>query len=180
MDYNHNTFEETLLKNLYSYLKLMGEVDTVMPDAPDIEDCWEKIGSAYLPDGIREFQDYPLTSLGWITYVGMAVAQMWDMDWTRYSQHDDLYALLRDKRGFDEMDEHIAQDWLALDETKQNELSTLVGNLAARTYNYLMHQGLEPGTAQAMKAYVACLHQLYIMGACMQLHRLGYHMTALN
>ena len=27
------------------------------------EDKWEEIAKAYIPDGIREFQDYPLASL---------------------------------------------------------------------------------------------------------------------
>ncbi len=180
MESNPTTFEERLLQDLYTHLKLHGEVDDMMPDAPDIEEKWVPVANAYLADGIREFQDYPLTSLGWMFYVGMAVAAMWDKDWVCYSQVEDLYAMLRDVRGFDEMDEHIAQDWLGLDEKKQDDLSRLVGNLAARTYNYLMRAGLEPCTAQAMQAYMACLHQLYLMGACVQLHRMGYHMTALS
>ena len=38
-------------------------------------------------------------------------------------------------------------------------------------------QRLEPGTKEAFNAYVACLHQLYLFGAAMQLKRMGYHMT---
>ena len=30
------------------------------------------------------------------------------------------------------------------------------------------------------KAYVSCLHQLYLFGAAMQLNRMGYHMTKMN
>jgi len=41
----------------------------------------------------------------------------------------------------------------------------------------LMHQRIEPGTKEAFNAYVSCLHQLYLMGAAMQLKRMGYHMT---
>jgi hypothetical protein len=43
-----------------------------------------------------------------------------------------------------------------------------------------MHQRLEPGTKEAFNNYVACLHQLYLMGAAMQLKRMGYHMTKMN
>ena len=32
----------------------------------------------------------------------------------------------------------------------------------------------------AFNGYVACLHQLYLMGAAMQLKRMGYHMTKMN
>jgi hypothetical protein len=43
-----------------------------------------------------------------------------------------------------------------------------------------MHQRIEPGTKEAFNAYVACLHQLYLMGAAMQLKRMGYHMTKMS
>ena len=43
-----------------------------------------------------------------------------------------------------------------------------------------MHQHLEPGTKEAFNGYVACLHQLYLMGASMQLKRMGYTMTKIN
>lgn len=177
MESNPTTFEQNLLKDLYSYLKLMGEVDDMMPDAPDIEERWVPSLNTYMPDGIREFQNYPLTSIGWMMYVGMAIAQLWDLDWEKYSQVEDLYTMLRDVRGYDEMDEYITEAILKLDVKRADELTKLVGNCAARTYNYMMRQGVEPGTAEALQAYVSCLHQMYLMGACVQLHRLGYHMV---
>ena len=180
MDDNNNTFEQNLLSQLYSYLKLHGEVANMMPDCPDVEQQRTPVCNAYLPDGVREFQDYPLSSLGWMAYVGMAMAHFWDADWEKYSHIDDIYAMLRDARGYDLLDEHIAHDILALDDAKADELSTLVGNLAARTYNYMMRQGLEPGTAQAVQAYIGSLHQLYLMGMCIQLHRMGYEMKKLQ
>ena len=53
----------------------------------------------------------------------------------------------------------------------------LVGECASRVNNLLMHQPIEPGTKEAFEAYVSCLHQLYLMGAAVQLRRMGYHMT---
>ena len=47
---------------------------------------------------------------------------------------------------------------------------------AARVYSALMHEKIEPGTKEAFVAYVACLHQLYLFGAAVQLKRMGYHM----
>jgi len=43
-----------------------------------------------------------------------------------------------------------------------------------------LHQHLEPGTKEAFTGYVSCLHQLYLMGAAMQLKRMGYHMTKMR
>ena len=33
---------------------------------------------------------------------------------------------------------------------------------------------------EAFNGYVACLHQLYLFGAAMQLKRMDYHMTKMN
>jgi hypothetical protein len=115
---------------------------------------------------MREFQDFPSASLGWMMYIGMAVAKMWDTEWEVmeqreqsdaridsaesrqnstegqiYSKIEDLYAYMRDKRGYDQMDEYISEE---------------------------------------VNGYVACLHQLYLMGAAVQLKRMGYHMTKMN
>ena len=42
-----------------------------------------------------------------------------------------------------------------------------------------LHQFLL-STKEAFNGYVACLHQLYLFGAAMQLNRMGYHMTKMN
>ena len=75
------------------------------------------------------------------------------------------------------MDEYIREDVLLLQGNDYTALEKMVGECASRVYNALMRQRLEPGTKEAFYAYVACLHQLYLMGAAMQLKRMGYHMT---
>ena len=135
---------------------------------------------AYIPDGIREFQDYPSASLGWMMYIGMAVAMMWDTEWDIYSKIDDLYTYMRDKRGYDAMDEYIREEVLLLQGVDYTALEKLTGECASRVYNALMHQRIEPGTKEAFEAYVSCLHQLYLFGAAMQLKRMGYHMTKMQ
>lgn len=170
-------FEEKLHNDLLQYLLSMKEVDQHMPECPDVEEKWEEIAKAYIPDGIREFQDYPSASLGWMMYIGMAVAKMWDTEWEIYSKIEDLYAYMRDKRGYDSMDEYIREELLLLQGDDYMMLEKVVGECASRVYNALMRQHIEPGTKAAFEAFVACLHQLYLFGAAMQLKRMGYHMT---
>ena len=170
-------FEEKLHNDLFHYLLSMKEVDQHMPECPDVEEKWEEIAKAYIPDGIREFQDYPSASLGWMMYIGMAVAKMWDTEWEIYSKIEDLYAYMRDKRGYDSMDEYIREELLLLQGDDYTMLEKVVGECASRVHNALMHQNIEPGTKAAFEAFVACLHQLYLFGAAMQLKRMGYHMT---
>jgi len=200
-----NEFEDKLHKDLHQFLLSMNEVDERLPECPDVEEKWESIAKAYIPDGIREFQEFPLASLGWMMYIGMAVAKLWDTEWEVmeqreqsdacidsaesrqnstggqiYSNLDNLYVYLRDKRGYDSMDEYIREEVLQLTGVDYTALEKLVGECASRVYNALMHQRIEPGTKEAFNAYVSCLHQLYLMGVAMQLKRMGYHMTKMS
>ena len=173
-------FEDKLHQDLHQFLQSMKEVDERLPECFDVEEKWEELAQAYIPDGIREFQNYPSASLGWMMYIGMAVAKFWDAEWEIYSKIDDLYAYMRDKRGYDAMDEYVREDVLLLQGVDYTALEKLVGECASRVYNALMHQRIEPGTKEAFDAYVTCLHQLYLFGAAMQLNRMGYHMTKMN
>ena len=173
-------FEEILRKDLHQFLLSMKEVDERLPECPDVEEKWEAIAKAYIPDGIREFQGFPSASLGWMMYIGMAVAKMWNTEWEIYSKVDDLYAYMRDKRGYDHLDEYVREDVLPLQGIDYTVLEKITGECASRIYNALMHQHIEPGTKAAFDAYVSCLHQLYLFGAAMQLKRMGYHMTKMQ
>ena len=102
---------------------------------------------------------------------------MWDTEWDIYSKVEYRYVYMRDKRGYDSMDEYIREDVLLLQGDDYTALEKLTGECASRVYNALMHQHLDPGTKEAFEGYVACLHQLYLMGAAIQLKRMGYHMT---
>ena len=165
-DERRRLLEQELRKDLHQFLLSMKEVDERMPECPDVEEKWEEIAKAYIPDGIREFQNFP--------------SAMWDTEWEIYSKIEDLYAYMRDKRGYDAMDEYIREEVLLLQGVDYTVLEKVTGECASRVYNALMHQRLEPGTKDAFNGYVACLHQLYLFGAAMQLKRMGYHMTKMN
>ena len=172
-----DSLEELIHSDLQQYLLSVNEIDERLPECPDVEDRWESIANAYIPDGVREFQNYPLASLGWMIYIGMAVAKMWAETWQYYAAKEDLYLYVRVTRGHDAMDEYIRRDFLKLSAKDFAATEELVSECASRVHNTLMHQSIEPGTKEAFLAYVACLHQLYLFGVAVQLKRLGYHMT---
>jgi len=171
-------FEEQIRHDLHQYLLSLNEIDERLPECPDVEQKWENIARSYLPDGIREFNDFPSASLGWMMYIGMALAKLWDAEWKVFSTTDDLYLYLRDSRGYDHLDEYVREDVLQLSNTDYDDVEKLVGECASRLYNALMRQSFEPGTKEAFNAFLACLHQLYLMGAAVELKRMGFHMTA--
>lgn len=173
------SFEDKVKVNLAKYLQSMGMLDEIAPECPDVEEKWDSIARAYLPDGVREFQDYPVVSLGWMMFIGMAMGVYWDSDWARYSQIPDLYEQLRDKRGYDNLDEVIVEDVLKCTGESADKISSTVAECAARTLSLLQHEHIEPGTPTALSCYIACLHQLYLAGMAVELNALGYHMTPL-
>lgn len=173
------TYEIQLRKDLLRYLLSVGEADERVPECPDLEDKWTETAREYMGDGIREFQQYPTASLGWMMYIGMAMAKFWDENWEHYSQTAGLYEQMRDRRGYDHLDEYIRQEVLLLEGEDYDRTEQIVGECASRTWNLLRHQAVEPGTREAFETYVASLHQLYLAGIAIQLKRMGYHMTKL-
>ena len=173
-------FEKYFHEDLHHYLVSLDLVDNHFPEAPDIEGCWAKIGESYMPDAIREFEKYPTASLGWIMYVGMAVARYWDQDFELYSKVPDLYKYLRDRIDFDHMDTYISENVLLLDAKEVKSLQKIIGECASRTYNRLLHSGATPGSADAFYAFIAALHEMYLMGSAMELKAMGYHMTKIQ
>ncbi|MBR4230154.1 MAG: hypothetical protein IKR83_05530 [Bacteroidales bacterium] len=173
-------FEDKIHRDLKQYLVGIGEIDERLPECPDVTDRWESIGSSYIPDGAREYRDYPVASIGWMMYIGMAIAKLWDDEWTIYSQIEDLYIYLRDKRGYDALDEYISEDVLMLRGKASDDLGDIVSECATRVNHCMMREQIEPGTKEAFEAYVACLRQMYLFGAAIQLHRMGYHMERIQ
>lgn len=172
--------EDIIKEDLKNYLLSKGKIDERLPECPDIEGKWEEMAQAYLPDGIRKFNAYPTVSLGWMMFLGMAMAKFWDEDWEKYGAMPNLYEWIRAHRGFDCMDEYILEEVLNMKGKGREELNDLVAECASRTNSKLIHEHLEPGTREAFNGYLACLHQLYLMGAAVQLKRMGYHMTLME
>lgn len=172
-------FAAKLLEDLHRYLVRRDSVDERLPECPDVEGKWPAVAEAYLPDGAREFSTYPIASLGWMMFIAMAIAKFWDQDWEKYDKLDNLYLYLRDKRGYDNLDEYILDEVLDLHGDAAEAMQELVGDCAARAKRALFALDIEPGTVDAFKAYVACLQCMYQLGMAVQLKSMGYHMEKL-
>lgn len=170
-------FAKKVHDDLYAFLLHKDTIDAHLPQCPDVEEKWKEVAAQYLPDGIREYQEYPVTSLGWMMFMGMAMAWYWDTDWEKYSNRKDFYTALRDEAGYDNFDETVIHKVLGYSGEKEERISAFVAECASRVYNLLSHSHIEPGSEMAFKCYVAALQQLYMMGMCVELNALGYHMT---
>lgn len=173
-------FEEKVREDLIGFLQKKEAVDPHVPECPDVEEKWSEIARAYIPDGTREFQNYPVVSLGWMMFIGMAMAYYWDVDWEKNASRKDFYEKLRDEKGYDNLDETVVEGLLGYKGEAAEQITNLVAECASRVYGLLSHEHVEPGTDVAFGCYIAALHQLYLAGMVMELNALGYHMTALN
>lgn len=173
-------FEQALAADLTQYLLSHHLIDAHLPDAPDLEQLWPTLAQAYLPDALREMNAYPVTTLGWMMYIGMAMARYWDDDWAVYSAvPGNLYEYMLRKTDYDHLDEYISSHVLMLSDADAEALSALVAECASRTLHALSHAPFEAGTPQAFRAFIAALHTLYRFGLFIELRTLGYHMTQL-
>lgn len=173
-------FENKVKENLTQFLQHKEALDLHVPECPDVEEKWPLIAREYLPDGAKEFQEYPVTALGWIMFVGMAMAFYWDTDWTKYADKQDFYRELRDKNGYDNLDETVVKGLLGYEGEAAEKITELVAECASRVYNLITHEHVEPGTEAALGCFLGALHQLYLAGMESELNALGYHMTPLG
>lgn len=170
-------FEKKVEEDLTRFLQDKGALDKQVPQCPDVEEKWPYIARAYLQDGIREYQDFPVTSLGWMMFIGMAMAYYWDTDWEKNAERVNFYEELRDKNGYDNLDTTIVEGLLGYSGEKAEQIIDNVAECASRVYSLLAHSRIEPGTEEAFASYVAALHQLYLAGMRIELNALGYHMS---
>lgn len=173
-------FQQKVHDDLYQLLLRKEAIDAHLPQCPDVEEKWSQISRAYLPDGVREFQEYPVVSLGWMMFIGMAMAYYWDTDWEKYAGCKDYYEAIRDRNGYDNLDDTVIKDILGYEGEKAEMVHNKVAECASRVYSLLTHNYIEPGTEMAFACYVAALHEMYLMGMAVELNALGYHMTPFN
>lgn len=173
-------FEEKVRKDLIEFLQKKEALDAHVPECPDVEEKWSEIARSYMPDGVKEFQQYPVSSLGWMMFMGMAMAYYWDTDWEGNAKRTDYYSKLRDENGYDNFDETVVKNLLGYEGEAADKVIDLVAECASRVYGILNHEHIEPGSQEALGCYIACLHQLYLAGMVMELNALGYHMTPYN
>ena len=126
-------FEERVKADLTAFLQKKGSPRQPCTRMPRCRRQMERYCRAYLPDGAREFSQYPVVSLGWMMLTGMAAAYFWDTDWEKYAPRDDIYEYVRDLRGYDNMDEAVVEDLLGYKGEAAEKISGLVAECAAES-----------------------------------------------
>ena len=148
-------FEEQLTQQLLRLCTAARALSGQLLETPDFEAVWPEICTPYLGDAVPEIAKYPTVAIGWMGFVGLAIAQRWDSDWSVATKVLD----------------HV----LAITDAEERaQLHQLVRTCAEAAHAALRREGIEPQSPMAFHTYVRTLHVMYRLGIALQLHRLGY------
>ncbi len=173
-------FEENLTTEMVRLCTEGGMLDGMLLATDDIDQKWDDLAPAYSADAIHEIASYPEVSIAWAGYLGMAVAQYWDLDWNGHQ--GDSYGSFYGPRGFDDMDEHIMQDILGnpLGSPEEQKLTHMLERCTQYCISYIRAEQIEPQTAAAFQAFVRTVRAVFRIGAALQLKMLGYKFEKVN
>lgn len=175
-----DNYEQNLTDALVNFCTSEKYLDGKLLSTPDITEKWDTMSPSYIKDALKEMAKFPLVAIGWSMYVGMAVAQYWDTDWEIYGKHQNLYEHLRDKRGFDYLDEVVRQEILSLDGDKYDKCEDFVRRCSQFVQDKIRHEQIEPSSVMAFYVYARSVYVLYQIGAAVQLKKLGYKMEKMG
>lgn len=168
-------FEEQLTQQLLRLCTAARALSGQLLETPDFEAVWPEVCTPYLGDAVPEIAKYPTVAIGWMGFVGLAIAQCWDRDWGVATEdpHALYPALLA--HGFDALDDYVLDHVLAITDAEERaQLHQLVRTCAEAAHAALRREGIEPQSPMAFHTYVRTLHVMYRLGIALQLHRLGY------
>ena len=168
-------FEQQLTDQLLRLCTTAQALSGQLLETPDLEAVWPEICTPYLGDAVPEIAKYPTVAIGWMGFVGLAMAQRWDSDWTTAAAdpHALYPALLA--QGFDALDDYVLDHVLAItDAEERTHLHQLVRSCAEAAHAALRNEGIEPQSTMAFHTYVRTLHVMFRIGVALQLRRLGY------
>ena len=168
------TFEQNLQKELLRLCTSYKMLDGVLLESDDLEERWHTIAPEYVADAVKEIKDYPLVSVAWSSYLGLAAAFEWDKDWEKYK--DAPYQSYYGPNGFDDMDEHITQKilGLSLDNQVAKDFEDMIRRCAQTTVTFIRREEVQPQSEMAFYIYARAIKVMFRIGAAMELKRLGY------
>ena len=166
-----NKLQEELLRLCTSYKML----DGVLLESDDINEHWKKLAPEYVADAVGEIANYPVVSVSWAAYLGMAVAYAWDVDWPTFEKAP--YQAYYGEQGFDDMDENIVKNLLgiALDSEEAKDLENMLRRCGETTVSLIRYENIEPQSPMAFHVFARAVKTMFRIGAAIELKHLGYN-----
>ncbi|MFI3268505.1 MAG: hypothetical protein R3Y51_07315 [Rikenellaceae bacterium] len=173
------SFEQNLTESLVEYCISVGAINSILIDVEELDEKWTEIAPEYMVDAIPNFNDYPTVAIAWAGYVGVAMAYIWDTDWSKYSEVNNIYKMISEPRTFDAMDEYIVEDilGLSLEDESAQKLENTLRSCAQMANSMMRKEGIQPMSSEAFHVYAHTVKVFYKLGITIELNRLGYEYT---
>ena len=180
--YSRAIFIDNLTRELIKLCTSRQMLNNQLYDIPELSEKWHQSAPQYMADAVPEIAKYPMVAIAWALYYGMGAAVYWDGAWDSVKDCDDLYKYIRDKRGFDYMDEYVTEELIGikLDSTKQRDIDDArkitgcIQECADLALTMIRRQGIEPQSTEAFYMYAAVEKLMFEIGVSMQMYRMGY------
>lgn len=169
-------YEEKLTEIVVNHSTSKGFLDSHLLRVEELDEKWAAMAPEYMADAVPEVNNYPAVAIAWAAYVGMAMAAMWDGAWNEFNQRNDLYKILREPRGFDQMDEYIMEEILGLEQgtTDSEMFAELLRSCAHAAMALIRNERFEPQSADAFYVFASTAKVFFRLGVALELKQLGY------
>ena len=180
--YSRAIFIDNLRRELVKLCTSKQMLNNMIYDIPELMEKWQQSAAQYMADAVPEISKYPMVAIGWAMYYGIGAAVYWDGAWDQVKDCEDLYKFIRDKRGFDYMDEYVTEELVGIkfDSTKQRDvadaqaLTSCIQECSQLALTMIRKQGIEPQSSEAFYLYAAVEKTMFELGLSVQMYRMGY------
>ena len=177
-----NRYEESLRKTLTDHLSQRKWLDGRLLEVEELNEKWRSSAPSYMADAVPEIAKYPLVAIAWAMYEGMGAAVLWDKEWSRYENIDDLHKMFTEPRGFDCMDESITEILLALPvgSEEAERVEDMVRSTAECAQSLIRKEQIEAQSVMAFHIFARTTKVMFEAGVAVSLRRLGYNYVKVN
>ena len=177
-----NKYEEGLRKALIAHLTEKKLLEGQLLEVEELNQKWHDAAPSYMADAVPEIAKYPLVAIAWAMYEGMGIAVLWDKEWNRYENVEDLHKMFTEPRGFDCMDEYITEILLChpLGSAEAEKLEDMIRSTAERAHSLIRKEQVEAQSIMAFHVFARTTKVMFEMGVSVALKRMGYNYVKVN
>lgn len=177
-----NKYEEQLRQTLVERLSERKLLEGRLLEVEELNEKWHAAAPSYMADAVPEIAKYPLVAIAWAMYEGMGIAALWDKEWKRYENVEDIHKMLTEPRGFDCMDEYITEILLTtpLGTPEADKLEDMVRSTAEIAHMLIRKEQVEAQSVMAFHVFARTTKVMFEVGVAVQLRRMGYNYVKVN
>lgn len=169
-------YEEKLMLALLKQASDAGMLNGELLAVEELDERWHTSAPEYMAAAVPQIAEYPLVAIAWAGYIGIGAAVLWDTDWSSYEEIEDLYTLLAQPRGFDELDEYVLQGLLgyALGGKDAVRVEDALRSAAQLAQTTIRKENIEAQSILAFHIFARTTKAIYRLGVAIGLRLQGY------